>query len=152
MVQTKKQLDLLTRLVLSEDARERAELAKKLRKKLSKEPDPKADIRSVLRDLGTPTHILGYNYLIMAIEKQMKSMVPIAFTKECYEGIGKVYGTTGSRVERAIRHAIEVTWDRGDYDTLKRYFGNTVDHLRGKPTNGQFITRIAEAVQEGMDD
>lgn len=148
MVQTKKQIDLLTRLVLSEDAEERAELAEKLRGMLNKEEDPKTTIRSVLRELGTPTQILGYRYLIRAIEMQMESEAPLDFTKGCYCGIAKEYETTGSRVERAIRHAVEVTWDRGDYETLVRFFGNTIDRYRGKPTNSQFITRIAEAVQE----
>lgn len=148
MVQTKKQMDLLTRLVLSEDAEERAELAEKLRGLLSKEKDPKTTIRSVLREIGVPSNILGYGYLIRAIEMQMESKVPLDFTKGCYMGIGQEFGTTGSRVERAIRHGIERAWEVGDYDTLTRYFGNSIDPNRGKPTNSQFITRIAEAVQE----
>ena len=151
MVKTKKQVDLLTQLVLSEDAKGRAELADKLRKMLNKAPDPKTDIRSVLRELGTPTNILGYGYLIRAVEMQMESEVPLDFVKGCYMGIGKERGTTGSRVERDIRHAIEVTWDTGDYDALNRYFGNSISPLRGKPTNSQFITRIAEAAQESRD-
>lgn len=87
MVKTKKQLDLLTMLVLSEDAQERAELADKLRKMLSKEEAPKVTIASVLRELGAPTNVLGYNYLIRAIEMQMQSNVPLDFTKGCYMGI-----------------------------------------------------------------
>jgi two-component system response regulator (stage 0 sporulation protein A) len=118
---------------------------------LSKEPDPKTDIRSVLREIGVPSNILGYGYLVRAIEMQMESKVPLGFTKGCYMGIGKEFDTTGSRVERGIRHAVEVTWKRGDIDTLMRYFGNTISADRGKPTNSQFITRIAEAVQEGRD-
>lgn len=151
MVQTKKQMDLLTRLVLSEDAQERDALAEKLRKMLIKETDHKTDIRSVLREIGVPSNILGYGYLIRAIEMQMESKVPLDFTKGCYMGIGQEFGTTGSRVERAIRHSIERAWEVGDYDTLKRYFGNSIDPNRGKPTNSQFITRIAEAVQESRE-
>lgn len=151
MVKTKKQVDLLTMFVLSEDAQERAALAEKLRKMLSKEPDPKTDIRSVLREIGVPSNILGYGYLVRAIEMQMESKEPLGFTKGCYMGIGKELGTTGSRVERGVRHAVEVTWKRGDIDTLMRYFGNTISADLGKPTNSQFITRIAEAVQEGRD-
>lgn len=150
MVQIKKQIDLLTRLVLSEDAEERAELAEKLRTLLNKEKDPKTTIRSVLREIGVPSNILGYGYLIRAIEMQMESKAPLDFTKWCYMGIGQEFGTTGSRVERAIRHSIERAWEVGDYDTLKRYFGNSIDPNRGKPTNSQFITRIAEAVQEAV--
>lgn len=83
MVQTKKQMDLLTRLVLSEDAQERAELAGKLRKMLSKEPDPKTDIRSVLREIGVPTNIVGYNYLIRAIEMHVNANEPMQYNCVC---------------------------------------------------------------------
>lgn len=151
MVKTKKQVDLLTMFVLSEDAQERAALAEKLRKMLSKEEAPKVTIASVLRELGAPTNVLGYKYLIRAIEMQMQSNEPLGFIKGCYMGIAKECGTTGSRVERAIRHCVGCIWDRGDYDALKRYFGNSINPNRGKPTNSQFITRIAEAVQEGRD-
>lgn len=148
MVKTKKQLDLLTRLVLSEDAEERAELAGKLNKMLSNAEAPRVTIASVLRNLGAPTNVLGYNYMIRAIEMQMESNVPLDFTKGVYCGVAQEFQTTGSRVERAIRHCVECIWDRGDYDTLKRYFGNTIDPNRGKPTNSHFITRVAEAVRE----
>ena len=70
-----------------------------------------------------------------------------AVTKQLYPAVAKKYETTSSRVERAIRHAIEVAWDRGDVDTLNSYFGYTIHNLRGKPTNSEFIAMIADKMR-----
>ena len=70
-----------------------------------------------------------------------------AVTKQLYPSVAKRYNTTSSRVERAIRHAIEVAWDRGDVDTLNSYFGYTIHNLRGKPTNSEFIAMIADKMR-----
>ena len=93
-------------------------------------------------------HIKGYQYLREAILIAVEDMDVInAVTKVLYPEIAKRFGTTASRVERAIRHAIEVAWDRGDIETLQKYFGYTVNSAKGKPTNSEFIAMIADRLQ-----
>ena len=95
-----------------------------------------------------PAHIKGYQFLRDAILLTMNEPEYInAVTKRLYPEIAKKNGTTASRVERAIRHAIEVAWDRGDVDTLNSYFGYTIHNLRGKPTNSEFIAMIADKMR-----
>ena len=92
-----------------------------------------------------PAHIKGYQYLREGIIITVQNMDVInAVTKVLYPEIAKRFGTTASRVERAIRHAIEVAWDRGDLETLQKYFGYTVSNAKGKPTNSEFIAMIAD--------
>lgn len=105
-------------------------------------------ITSILQEIGVPAHIKGYQYLRAAIEMVVKDPALIdAVTKALYPDVAKEYGTTASRVERAIRHAIEVAWDRGDLDTLQKYFGYTVSNTKGKPTNSEFIAMIADKLR-----
>ena len=93
-------------------------------------------------------HIKGYQYLREGIIITVQNMDVInAVTKVLYPEIAKRFGTTASRVERAIRHAIEVAWDRGDLETLQKYFGYTVNSAKGKPTNSEFIAMIADRLQ-----
>lgn len=107
--------------------------------------------KSLLREVGIPAHIKGYRYAVAAIVILVGNPdAGDAITKELYPGVAEMCGTTASRVERAIRHGVEVAWSRGDLDVLKEYFGNTVSGLRGKPTNSEFLTRMAEAVLEEM--
>ena len=95
-----------------------------------------------------PAHIKGYQYLREAIIIAVGDMDVInAVTKILYPEVAKRFGTTASRVERAIRHAIEVAWDRGDLETLQKYFGYTVSNAKGKPTNSEFIAMIADKLQ-----
>ncbi|MBQ9932968.1 MAG: sporulation initiation factor Spo0A C-terminal domain-containing protein, partial [Ruminiclostridium sp.] len=90
----------------------------------------------------------GYQYLREAIIMTVEDMEVInAVTKILYPEVARKFGTTASRVERAIRHAIEVAWDRGDLDTLQKYFGFTVSNSKGKPTNSEFIAMIADRLQ-----
>ncbi|MBQ6892727.1 MAG: sporulation transcription factor Spo0A, partial [Clostridia bacterium] len=90
-------------------------------------------------------HIKGYQYLRTAILMTINdSEIINSVTKVLYPSVAKKYSTTTSRVERAIRHAIEVAWDRGDVDTLNSYFGYTIQNNRGKPTNSEFIAMIAD--------
>ena len=97
----------------------------------------------ILHQIGVPAHIKGYQFLRDAILLTMEDQDYInAVTKRLYPEIAKQNGTTASRVERAIRHAIEVAWDRGDVDTLNSYFGYTIHNLRGKPTNSEFVAMI----------
>ena len=151
MVKTKQQVDLLTQLVLSEDAQERAKLAGKLRKMLNNEEDPKITIQSVLRDLGVPCALIGYKYLVRAIEIQMQAEGPMEYTKGLYYNLAKEFGTTFAGVERGMRRCVEISVERCNPDTYLRYFGYAVDANRGKPMLREFICRIAEAVQECRD-
>ena len=104
-----------------------------------------AMVTSIIHEIGVPAHIKGYQYLREAIILAVNDMDVInAITKVLYPQVAKTFQTTPSRVERAIRHAIEVAWDRGDLDTLQRFFGYTVSNTKGKPTNSEFIAMIAD--------
>lgn len=105
-------------------------------------------VTEILHQIGVPAHIKGYQFLRDAILLTMNAPEYInAVTKWLYPEIAKKNNTTASRVERAIRHAIEVAWDRGDVDTLNSYFGYTIHNLRGKPTNSEFIAMIADKMR-----
>ena len=110
------------------------------------EPDDiETQVTQIIHQIGVPAHIKGYQYLRTAILLTVKdSDVINSVTKVLYPSVAKKYSTTTSRVERAIRHAIEVAWDRGDVDTLNAYFGYTIQNNRGKPTNSEFIAMIAD--------
>lgn len=102
-------------------------------------------VTSIIHEVGVPAHIKGYQYVREAIMIAVEDMEVInSVTKVLYPEVAKRYGTTASRVERAIRHAIEVAWDRGDLETLQKYFGYTVSNAKGKPTNSEFIAMIAD--------
>ena len=104
--------------------------------------------QQIIHEIGVPAHIKGYQYLREAIIIAVNDMDVInAITKVLYPQVAKTFQTTPSRVERAIRHAIEVAWDRGDLDTLQRFFGYTVSNTKGKPTNSEFIALIADKLQ-----
>ena len=105
-------------------------------------------VTSVIHEIGVPAHIKGYQFLRDAILLTIADHGYInAVTKRLYPEIAKRNMTTASRVERAIRHAIEVAWDRGDVDTLNSYFGYTIHNLRGKPTNSEFIAMISDKIR-----
>lgn len=105
-------------------------------------------VTAIIHEIGVPAHIKGYQYLREAIVLAVNDMEVInAVTKVLYPEVAKRFGTTPSRVERAIRHAIEVAWDRGDLETLQKYFGYTVSNSKGKPTNSEFIAMIADRLQ-----
>ena len=105
----------------------------------------KNQVTAVIHEIGVPAHIKGYQYLREAIMIAVDDMEVInAVTKVLYPAVAKRFATTPSRVERAIRHAIEVAWDRGDLETLQKYFGYTVSNAKGKPTNSEFIAMIAD--------
>lgn len=108
-------------------------------------PDMEAQVTRIIHQIGVPAHIKGYQYLRTAILMTIEDNDIInSVTKVLYPSVAKKYQTTTSRVERAIRHAIEVAWDRGDLDTLNSYFGYTIQNNRGKPTNSEFIAMIAD--------
>jgi two-component system response regulator (stage 0 sporulation protein A) len=107
--------------------------------------DLEAQVTKIIHQIGVPAHIKGYQYLRTAIIMAITDNEVInSVTKVLYPTVAKQYGTTSSRVERAIRHAIEVAWDRGDLDVLNSFFGYTVQNSRGKPTNSEFIAMIAD--------
>lgn len=105
-------------------------------------------ISDIMRQIGVPAHIKGYQYLRTAIKLSVSDTEMLSsVTKLLYPTVAKMYNTTPSRVERAIRHAIEVAWDRGDVDVLSSYFGYTIQSQRGKPTNSEFIAMIADKLR-----
>lgn len=113
-----------------------------------KNVDLETQVTAIIHEVGVPAHIKGYQYLREAILIAVADMDVInAVTKVLYPEVAKRFNTTASRVERAIRHAIEVAWDRGDLETLQKYFGYTVSNAKGKPTNSEFIAMIADRLQ-----
>lgn len=114
----------------------------------TREANVEAMVTAMIHEIGVPAHIKGYQYLREAILIAVNDMEVInAITKVLYPQVARTFSTTPSRVERAIRHAIEVAWDRGDLETLQRFFGYTVSNAKGKPTNSEFIALIADKMQ-----
>ncbi len=114
----------------------------------SKSSDLELMITEIIHQIGVPAHIKGYHYIREAITIAVNNADIInSVTKQLYPTVAKKYQTTSSRVERAIRHAIEVAWDRGDIDVLNSYFGYTIHNERGKPTNSEFIAMIADKLR-----
>ncbi len=108
-------------------------------------------ITRIMHQIGVPAHIKGYHYLRFAILTAIENPSIInAITKQLYPHVAKNFETTPSRVERAIRHAIEVAWDRGNVDVLNSYFGYTIHNSRGKPTNSEFIAMISDKLRLGI--
>lgn len=113
-----------------------------------REPDLELMVTEIIHQIGVPAHIKGYHYLRESIILAVKDADIInSVTKQLYPTVAKNHSTTSSRVERAIRHAIEVAWDRGDVDTLNSYFGYTIHNSRGKPTNSEFIAMISDKLR-----
>lgn len=125
-------------------------LAQRIRRAIERgsekqQTDMESQVTKIIHQIGVPAHIKGYQYLRTAILMAVEDAGVInAVTKVLYPTVAKEYKTTSSRVERAIRHAIEVAWDRGDVDVLTGFFGYTVQNSRGKPTNSEFIAMIAD--------
>lgn len=110
-------------------------------------PDLESMVTDIIHEIGVPAHIKGYQYLREAIILTINDMEIInAVTKVLYPEVARKFNTTPSRVERAIRHAIEVAWDRGDIEVLQKFFGYTVSNIKGKPTNSEFIAMIADSL------
>lgn len=114
----------------------------------SRETNLEVIVSDIMHQIGVPAHIKGYQYLREAIILSINdSEMMNSVTKLLYPTVAKTYSTTSSRVERAIRHAIEVAWDRGDVDVLSSYFGYTIQNTRGKPTNSEFIAMISDKLR-----
>ncbi len=115
---------------------------------VNKKVNLEADVTNVIHEIGVPAHIKGYQYLRDAIMMSVNdSEVLNSITKVLYPTIAKKHKTTPSRVERAIRHAIEVAWSRGKMDTIDELFGYTVSYGKGKPTNSEFVALIADKIR-----
>ena len=115
------------------------------------ESESELEIKSViskqLHKLGMPAHIKGYQYIREGIFQMYTNSSSVTkITKDLYPLIAEMYNTTPSRVERAIRHSIEVSWSRGDYEVMESIFGNSVDFERSKPTNSEFISSVADSI------
>lgn len=150
-------VDALMRCITA-DGREESARAREDLRRLMKEStgsftgtgSPENEVRRVLLELGVPDHIKGHGYLVQAICLAVQDPVRgrnITRSGGVYPTVAQLNGTTPSRVERAIRHGIECAWARGDLDVLANYFGNTVADYRGKPTNSEFISRVANAIR-----
>lgn len=120
-------------------------------KESQKEATPynlETDVTNIIHEVGVPAHIKGYHYLRDAIIMSVNDIEMLnSITKVLYPTIAKKYQTTSSRVERAIRHAIEVAWGRGKMDTIDELFGYTVNNGKGKPTNSEFVALIADKIR-----
>lgn len=151
MSNMERKLDVMARCLTAENDSERALARETLRTLMgSGEPprDREGEICRMLLELGVPDHIKGHRYLVKAIclaveEPEILDRV----TKELYPRTAQAFGSTATRTERAIRHAVETAWLRGDLEVMARYFGNTVSVDRGKPTNSEFIARLANLVR-----
>lgn len=149
------QVAALMRLCTAEKDTERKRAKEEIRRLLKGgarfAPDPEAEIRRILLELGAPDHLVGHPYLVRGILLALDSREYIDnMTGRLYPRLAEEFHTNPARVERSIRHVIEVAWTRGDMAALDAYFGNTVDANKGKPTNAEFIARIANVVGERM--
>ena len=151
------QVDALMRLCTAEKESDRARVREEVRTLLENQKaarassDPEYLIRELLLELGAPDHLIGHPYTVQAILLVVQDRTYIdSITFGLYPQLAVIFDTTASRVERAIRHLIEVTWARGDWEVLTRYFGNTVSAEKGKPTNGEFIARISNVVKQRL--
>jgi len=155
MKDLEKRMDVMMRLCVAENDEDREQLRREIRNYLchnrAGSNDPEREVRRILLELGSPDHLAGHPYVIRAILLVIQDRVYInSITFGLYPQLAAEFDTTPARVERAIRHMIEVTWSRGDLDVLDKYFGNTISASRGKPTNGEFIARIANVVKQNL--
>ena len=150
------QLSALMRLCTAEAETDRKKAEAEVRRLMKEEfylpcRDPEVLIRDILLELGAPDHLVGHPYVVQAILLVVEDRTYIdSITFGLYPQLAAQFDTTAARVERAIRHLIEVTWTRGDWDVLNRYFGNTISAEKGKPTNGEFIARLSNVVKQRM--
>lgn len=153
MTLLEQKVDAIARCLLADDLAESVSAMSEL-KSLLEQPTAAAQstdaiIRNLLVELGVPEHIKGSKYLPKAIGAVVENDDLInAVTGELYPLVAEAFGSTPSKVERAIRHAVEVAWDRGDLDTLQKYFGNTIAPSKGRPTNSEFIARMANVIRD----
>ena len=146
LLQTDKEFQIM--ITVPSGKQEMPEEKDKTENTIVKKRDLEQDVTDMIHEIGVPAHIKGYQYLREAIMMSVEDAAMISsITKILYPTIAKRFQTTPSRVERAIRHAIEVAWSRGRMETLDSLFGYTVDGIKGKPTNSEFIALIADKIR-----
>jgi len=155
MSNLEKRVEAMMRLCVTENEQDRDQIRQEIRNYLIHTQrgslDPEQEIRKILLELGAPDHLVGHPYVIRAILLVLGDRLYINnITFGLYPQLAVEFETTPARVERAIRHLIEVTWSRGDLEVLEKYFGNTISASRGKPTNGEFIARMANVIRLRM--
>ena len=137
-----------TRVLRGMNAVESKKVGAYEKKSSAKPEDLESKVTNIIHEIGVPAHIKGYQYLREAIIMSVNDIEMLnSITKILYPTIAKKYQTTASRVERAIRHAIEVAWSRGKMDTIDELFGYTINNGKGKPTNSEFIALIADRIR-----
>ena len=142
---------LCTAQTEAERVKARTELGRLIREE-TQPSTPEAMVRQLLLELGAPDHLSGPEYTVYAILLAAENRTYIhSITFGLYPQVAAHFDTTAGRVERAIRHLVEVTWTRGDVEVLQRYFGNTVSPEKGKPTNGEFIARMANVLRQRLE-
>lgn len=153
------QVDALMRLCTAEQESERRKAREEVCRMLENRNrrriggDPEKLIRELLLELGAPDHLVGHPYTVQAVILAVQDRAYIDnITFGLYPRLAAHFSTTAARVERAIRHLIEVTWTRGDWEVLNHYFGNTVNPDKGKPTNGEFLARLSNIIRQRLKD
>lgn len=151
---TEKKINAIMRYIVADSREEKNAIMEEIKDMIEPASNEKWSeniedvISEILVELGMPSHIMGYQYSVYAIKIAVENTDIInAITCGLYPTVAEHYGTTASRVERAIRLGIERAWDRGDLDVIKKYFGNTISLVKGRPTNSEFIARVANIVR-----
>lgn len=158
MFTLEQKVDLILRYIATADKGKQNELKKAILEALNsdetpapKTPDVEELIVKMLTDIGMPQHVKGYYYTVTAIKLCVENHDYLDYiTKELYPAIAEIHDTTGSRVERAIRHAIEIVFDRGDMRNIMAIFGNTINYANGKLTNSEFIAFCANEINRKL--
>ena len=131
----------------------REELARLLKVRRQARMHPEREVRSLFLELGAPDHLAGHPYAVKAILLALQDREQLQnLSQTLYPNLADHFGTSPARIERGIRHLVEVTWMRGDDETLQRYFGNMINADRGKPTNGEFLARMTNVVKDRLQD
>ncbi len=147
LMSTDKEFQIMITVPSGKNELQQASIASEIMKK-TEERDLEQDVTDMIHEIGVPAHIKGYQYLREAIMMSVEDTTMLSsITKILYPTIAKKFSTTPSRVERAIRHAIEVAWSRGRMETLDAMFGYTINTGKGKPTNSEFIALIADRIR-----
>jgi len=147
LMSTDKEFQIMITVPSGKSELQQAGMTSEIMKK-TEERDLEQDVTDMIHEIGVPAHIKGYQYLREAIMMSVEDTTMLSsITKILYPTIAKKFATTPSRVERAIRHAIEVAWSRGRMETLDTLFGYTINTGKGKPTNSEFIALIADRIR-----
>lgn len=152
-----KKVDAIAHCILATSVYERNAAVKNLQALMAQKAESAKDLEPVVRkmllDLGVPDHLLGHRHLVTALTIAVQDPDAIVYiTNSLYPAVAEKHDTTGSRVERAIRHAVEVSFSRMDYEVMTSCFGNTINDLKDRPTNSEFIARIANEVKRQMKE